>query len=107
MPRIPFGPLRLEYRGTGPGGTSIDEETGREFSWSEGLKFEMPLPDGDVETVLLRVDKLDQAADFDPKSLKKGDEVMVEGVVSYGPGYASLKPLQVRRANGPSAVKAA
>lgn len=106
MPRIPFGPIRVEYRGVAPAGEFVNDDR-ETVAYGPKLKFELPLPDGDVETVAIPQMKLDQVADFDVSKLTRGDEVMIEGVVSYGAGYAGLRPLICRRAVGPASVKAA
>lgn len=111
MPRIPFGPIRVEYRGVAPAGDFVTD-AGEKVEYGPKLKFELSLADGDVEVVVIGQKVVDKASDFDSAQLVKGDELMVEGVVSYGTGkdgggYAGLKPLSIRRVPAKASVKAA
>lgn len=105
MARIPFA-CRGEYRGVAPAGQFVNNE-GEKVEFGPKLKFEVDLPDGDIETLILRQTNLDQVADFNVAEMKKGDQVHIEGVVSYGGDYVSIRALSVRKAAGPVVAKAA
>lgn len=96
MARIPFG-CRGEYRGVAPAGEFVNGE-GEKVEFGRKLRFEVDLPDGDVETLTLRESDLDRVADFDVAQMKKGDQVQIEGIISYGGEYVSIRALSVRKA---------
>jgi hypothetical protein len=105
--RVPFM-LDAEYRGVAPAGEYTDRETGEVRQRQPVLKFEVAMPDGDVETIELRANACDQAADFDPLSLKRGEYVHVTGVVRDGQYGVAVIPSTIRRKSGkPVAVAAA
>jgi hypothetical protein len=84
MARVPFG-LIGEYRGVKPAGEwKTPEGEMREFGAQ--LRFEVQLPDGDIEVLGLRQEELDKVAKFDASKLEKGQSVHLSGVVSFGVG---------------------
>lgn len=110
MSRIPFG-FRAEYRGVAEGREYTHRGTGEVRTAQTRYKFEVELPDGDVEIVSVGGQSFDQVAGFDVKALKKGDLIWMEGVISDGVGddgrpYVSLRPLHIERVQA-GQVKAA
>jgi len=95
MPRVPFG-FKAEYRGVKPSGEFLDDG-GERVEYGPKLKFEIELPDGDVEVVGISAKSLDKVCEFDCAKLAKGEVLWMEGVVAYGDGYAGIKPMSVRK----------
>jgi hypothetical protein len=92
MPRIPFT-VTAEYRGQSPAGSAtIDGDT---VDYAAGLKFEIPLADGDVDIWSIRQNKLDQAGDFDSAKLQKGDMVSLTGTAVVGQKQGERSFMQV------------
>jgi hypothetical protein len=81
--RIPFT-TEAEYRGQAPAGSFKDSATGEEIDYAPGLRFEVDMPDGDVDTWTFRQNRLDEAADFNVGELKKGDKVVLTGDATCG-----------------------
>jgi hypothetical protein len=109
MARVPFG-LTGEYRGVKPAGEWTTPE-GEKRDFDAQLRFEVELPDGDVEVLGLRREELDHVADFDVAKMAKGDRVELSGVVSFGVGkkgpYCILDVMGCKRSGALSAVKSA
>jgi hypothetical protein len=79
--RVPFQTV-AEYRGQSPAGTATID--GEAVDYTAGLKFEVDMPDGDVDVWTVRQAKLDEAGDFDSAQLKKGDRVELTGMATVG-----------------------
>lgn len=107
--RIPFG-CEAEYRGQAPEGKFTNQETGEVVEYGPKLRFEVDLPDGDVETITIRLKQLDDVSDFDAGKLKKGERVFLEGVVEEasweGRTRIRVRVLGARRAKGLGSVAA-
>jgi hypothetical protein len=84
MARVPFA-LTGEYRGVKPAGEWKTPE-GEMRPFDAQLRFEVELPDGDIEVLGLRREELDKVAKFDVEKMAKGDRVELQGVVSFGVG---------------------
>jgi hypothetical protein len=99
MARFPFDFVG-EYRGHSAAGEFTNDD-GEKIGFAEGLKFEVDLPDGDVELVVVRVNKLDAVAEFDATKLVKGERIHFVGVVnvtSFGARPAFLKAEKTKAA---------
>lgn len=96
-----------EYRGSAPardyerfkrdadGNPTAVRETAHAV---EVLKFEQVLPDGDIDILEMRVGPdVDQAADFDVKALKRGEDVAIVGIIADGRYGMYLRPTTIRR----------
>jgi hypothetical protein len=78
--RIPFNFVG-DYRGHSAGGEFVNND-GERIEYSDGLKFEVDLPDGDVDLVVVRANKLAEVAAFNLSTLSKGQRVAMVGVVT-------------------------
>jgi hypothetical protein len=78
--RIPFNFVG-DYRGHSAGGEFVNEH-GEKVAYSDGLKFEVDLPDGDVDLVVVRAEKLAKVASFNVGEMAKGQRVELMGVVT-------------------------
>jgi hypothetical protein len=104
--RIPVG-FVAEYRGQAPAGSFTNRETGEIVPLAPNLKFEYTLADGEPDQLAIRQSAIDKVSDFDAGSLKKGDNVAIEGVVVLGGsdgGY--FRPISIRK-SAAGALKAA
>lgn len=104
--KLPAVTVELEFRGIGQGG-EFRNESGELVTFTEGLRFEAQLADGDVSIITLRSSALDHCSPpIDWKSLKKGDRVRVTAEVG---GDYYLRPQSVVPIEGENArpVKAA
>jgi hypothetical protein len=104
--RVPFF-VDAEYRGVAPAGEYHDRESGETRQRQPVLKFEVQMPDGDVETLELRGSACDEASDFDPQTLKRGEFVTIAGVVRDGRYGVSVIPSTIRRKTGKPVAAAA
>jgi hypothetical protein len=105
--RIPVG-FRAEYRGQAPAGSFTNRETGEVVPLAANFKFEYVLADGEPDTISIRQGALDKVAGFDVGSLKKGEEVYIEGVVVLGGENGGFfRAITFKRASAPSAARAA
>lgn len=104
MARFPFEFVG-DFRGKAAGGDFVND-SGEKVEFSDGLKFEVDLPDGDVELVQIRQSKIDQvaSASFDSGSLVKGDRIRFVGVLSSssyeGSSRVSMRVLAATRETG-------
>jgi len=75
--KVPFN-VSAEYRGTKPGGEF--KRDGVAVEYGPQARFEVDLPDGDVDTWSFAFARLDNVASFDTSKLKKGDRVHLVGI---------------------------
>ena len=87
-----------DYRGHSAAGEFRDpDDPERVIEYGQGLKFEVDLPDGDVELVVIRINNLDPVAKFDASKLVKGERVRIAGVVTSGGWGAKLVVLSAEK----------
>src|SRR5262245_10160625 len=86
MLRIPVT-FDAEYRGVAPAG-EFKDDSGELVEFSEKLKFEVELPNGDVAIVPVGIQALDKCIPpIDGLALVKGDRVTFTGMVGGDGAY--------------------
>lgn len=85
MQRFPFN-MVVEYRGARAPSSFVKKETGATVDLPARLKFEYARDDGDVELLEVPASQLNKIEPpFDHASLKRGDQVRLEGEVLLQP----------------------
>jgi hypothetical protein len=91
--RLPVS-LTAEYRGV-DGLAGETEIEGAHITYGDRHRFEFQQPDGTIDTLSLRVGKLDQAANFDVSKLKPGEFVKIDGIAGDGQRGMYFQPVTV------------
>jgi len=96
---------RATYVGkAGDAGSFKDAETGDQVKYAEAHAFDFDSPEGNVQRILLRANKIDEVADFDLSKLKRyADQVDIEGVVVVSDRRGFFRPTRITKASAASA----
>lgn len=97
---------RAVYVGrAGSSGSFKDRETGEQVSYSEAHAFDFDSPEGNVQRVIIRADKVEAVAEgFDLQKAKRYvDQVEMQGVVVLNERGGFFKPTRISKVTSAAA----
>ncbi len=95
--------LVAEFRGLARAAGSFTSDDGEQVSYGEAYRFEFEQPDGTLDDVTIAAKRLDTlhqdgALKFDPRELKRGDQVRIQGTAGSGERGLYLRPHSITKA---------